>query len=214
MEQEGSLSREQDDHPLPSKRAPPTINPEDSLAWYVIVTAPRSEEKAEKALQDLGFTTYVVRETYWTRRKVHNRFFKTERQKPLIPRYLFLGFAPDNNWYSLREVGSVSGVLSSDGMPRRVAAHEVKRLADLEREGWFDERRRTSLGYTADGPPYQAGDQVRIAGESPFAGLAGLVRTASARQKVDILVSIFGRLTPTIVPISAIERIEAATSRI
>lgn len=204
MAQEISLSPERSERPLPDKPVPPVIDPEASLAWFVIVTAPRSEGRAEKALRHLHFTPYVPLKTYWERRKVHSRLIKIERQKPLIPGYLFLGFGPDNNWYNLRKVDSVVGVLSNNGAPGQISAHEIKRLADLERDGWFDERRRPRFEDTSSHPPYRTGDQVLITGGSPLSGLSGLFRSGSTRQRVKILITMFGRLTPMVLPIDKI----------
>jgi transcription antitermination factor NusG len=85
-----------------------------------------------------------------------------------------------------------------------VPGHEVKELADLKREGSFDERRRPEREHAANYPHYHTGDQVLITGENAFGGFAGCVRSDS-RQSVQILVSMFGRLTPTIISINDVK---------
>jgi transcriptional antiterminator RfaH len=201
-------NQRKDERSLTNKQVPPVIDPQASLTWYVVVVSPRMEANAEKALQDRRFTTYVPQETYWARHRMRNRVIKIERQKPLIPGYLFLGFSAANTWYSLRDVDGVTGVISSNGSPCQVPVCEVKRLADLERRGWFDERRRSELSSDATHPAYQIGDQVLITGETPLKGFTGLVRSHSTAQKVEILISILGRFTPAIIPIQNVSRVD------
>lgn len=191
--------------PLEIKHTPPVMDPE--AVWYALITAPQREDKAERELhKSPGLVTYVPRETYWTARQVQKRTLKTERQKPLIPRYVFITGAI--NWFAISRIEEVAGVMAFSGVPRQVPTRELARLAEREREGWFDERRRLALELAKTGPTYQVGDLIRITGaDNPFKSLDGLVDADSTEERVTILVSIFGRETPMVLPLSEIEMV-------
>ena len=188
------------------RREPPLIDtdPAAPIIWYGIVTAPGQENKAEEELRKLGFTCcYIPRETYWTTHRAGKRVTKRERQKPLIPRYLFLAFEPGDTWYGVKEAEGVSGVLSNHGTACPIPAKAIAKLADRERGGWFDERKRRALE-TGTEAPYAAGDQIRIIGENAFHSFPATVENCDATT-VELLVAIFGRMTPMALPIDQVE---------
>lgn len=176
-----------------------------------------TESKVEDELAKMGFTlTYVPRETYWTSRLVQNRTIKTERQKPLIPRYVFLAIGSEvAPWYEISLVQDIVGVLSIAGIPRPVPARELARIATMEKQGWFDDRKRLGLELAAGRPIFEEGDQVRITGENAFAGLEALLAADSTTDsRVNLLVSMFGRMTPIVLPMSDIELVKAKRNRL
>jgi transcriptional antiterminator NusG len=157
-----------------------------------------------------GLVTYVPHEIYWTTRTRARQTLKVERCKPLFPRYVFISGAI--NWYAIAQIEEVAGVMALAGVPRKVPTSELADLARREREGRFDERRRAVLDLAESGPLYQRGDMIRVTGaNNPFQGLDVLVDGDSNDDKVKVLVSIFGRETPMVLPLSEINMLQAVS---
>jgi transcription antitermination factor NusG len=195
-----------------SKREAPVIDPAAPVTWYAIITAPRAETKAEKGLREAGFVhIYVPRLTYWVSRTLYRHTTRYECQRALFPRYLFLGFEEVNHWYGLETIDGITGVMCNDGKACPIPAKCLAPIAEQEREGWFDERRRPLLERAA-GPILSAGDQIRITGEgNPFVSFPAIVAEDTSSDVVRIEIAIFGRLTPMVVPISDVEVTQRAT---
>ena len=100
------------------------------MAWYVVRTNIKSEEKAERNLRRAGFIVYspMARiERFNKRRKVW-----IETALRLMPRYLFVEVDGAVPWFTLRACEGVESVLGWQGMPARLNERDSKVLRDVQ----------------------------------------------------------------------------------
>ncbi|GJE77227.1 transcription termination/antitermination NusG family protein [Methylorubrum suomiense] len=161
--------------PPDERRGAPIIENEPGMGWFCIVTNPQGEFHCADGLSDAGIATYVPTETYWQRRKKGKEAYPTELQRPLLRGYVFallpLPIARQGNSGTTYELPpSWSPLFARDGwgqsklkvhhvlglhgvpvaMPLEYKNADGQRcglapLADEERLGWFDERKRPVL---------------------------------------------------------------------
>ena len=153
------------------------------LAWYVVYTNINCEMRAKRGLDALGLRTYLPLLRKWRRHA--RRRDKVERA--LFARYLFVGFDINRDaWYPIRTTHGVESILSRDGIPESVPAAAIERLMAAEAMGRFD--------LTREGAMLRPGDKVEVEG-GPFGDFVAEVATADDGKRVEILHSLFGRLT-------------------
>lgn len=192
------------------------------MAWYVVRTNIKCEDKAEKNLRLLGYGTYAPWQRFekWNRRKsVH-----IVRQVRLAPRYLFLDTGAlqvdETPWGLVRACEGVECVLGINGAPHPLSGDEVKALNMImaaEADFAFDETRagklhRREIGKTKKETTrmkYPAGTKVRI-NDGPFATFSGEVTNVTGRGMVEVITMLFGRLTPVELEPSQVEKLASA----
>lgn len=178
------------------------------MAWYVVRTNIKCEDKAERNLRAAGFVTYAPWqkfERFNTRKKVW-----LEWEMRVAPRYVFLDtgdLGRDNTpWRDVRACEGVESVLGINGLPHQLAASEVRaleRIMEAERNHVFDETRagklhRREIGKTkreTTRMKFPVGLKVRI-NEGPFATFGGEITNVNGRGHLLVMTQIFGRLTP------------------
>ena len=100
---------------------------------------------------------------------------------------MFVGFDINRDaWYPIRTTHGVESILSRDGIPESVPAAAIERLMAAEAMGRFD--------LTREGAMLRPGDKVEVEG-GPFGDFVAEVATADDGKRVEILHSLFGRLT-------------------
>lgn len=178
------------------------------MAWYVVRTNIKCEEKAERNLRRAGFSTYspMARlERFNKRRKVW-----VETELRLMPRYLFVETSGEVPWYILRACEGVEKVLGADGTPCRLHDAEEKALRDVmaaEADLLFDTTRaakirRGEIGKTKRDTVrmrFPVGTPIRIT-DGPFAQFFAQVTNVTGKGKLQALVMIFGHLSPVEIP--------------
>lgn len=192
------------------------------MAWYVVRTNIKCEDKAERNLRQLGYDTYAPWQRFekWNRRKnVH-----IVHRVRLAPRYLFLdaGAAAlhETPWGLIRACEGVECILGIDGQPHPLSDDEVtalNRIMSAEKAYAFDETRegklhRREIGKTKKETTrmkYPAGTRVRI-NDGPFVTFSGEVSNVTGRGMVEVMVKLFGRLTPVELEPAQIEKLASA----
>jgi len=178
------------------------------MAWYVVRTNIKSEDKAERNLRRAGFSTYAPMariERFNKRRKVW-----VETQLQLMPRYLFVDIEGAVPWYVLRACEGVESVLGVEGRPCRLDAKDEKALRavqEAEADLQFDSTRaakirRGEIGKTKRDTVrmrFPAGASIRIT-DGPFSQFLAQVTNVTAKGKLQALVMIFGHLSPVEIP--------------
>lgn len=178
------------------------------MAWYVVRTNIKCEEKAERNLRRAGFKTYspLARlERFNKRRKVW-----VETELRLMPRYLFVETEGVVPWYVLRACEGVESVLGAEGRPCRLHDTEEKALRDVmdaEADLQFDTTRaamikRGIIGKTKRDTvrmKFPVGASIKIT-DGPFAQFIAQVTNVTAKGKLQALVMIFGHLSPVEIP--------------
>lgn len=184
------------------------------MAWYVVRTNIKCEDKAERNLRAAGFTTYAPWQKF--ERFSHRKNVWLQWEMRLAPRYLFLE-TPDNGvpWKTIRDCEGVEHVLGVDESggsratyamrPIPLNGHQTKQLMAImaaERNFAFDETRagklhRREIGKTKKDTTrmkYPAGTKVRV-NDGPFASFNGEVTNVNGRGHLEVLISLLGRET-------------------
>lgn len=170
-------------------------------AWYVAHAKVGLEGKAEGALRGAGFEVYLPR----LKRVVRHSRRELVVQRPLFPRYIFFGFELGvRSFYAARASDGVESLVGSCGVPRTIPARIVEDLARAELAGDFDQTLPTLV---APAHAFQEGDEVLVT-EGPLLGFTARVLRAPPRERVTILLELFGRETIAAVPVSVLRQNE------
>ncbi|MCX7614714.1 MAG: transcription termination/antitermination protein NusG [Clostridiales bacterium] len=170
----------------------------DNAKWYVIHTYSGYENKVaatiEKAvenrkLHDLIHTVKVPMETV-VEIKDNSR---KEVERKLFPGYVLLKMVmTDESWHVVRNTRGVTGFVGPSSKPVP--------LTDAEVDALGVEKREISLQYSV-------GDNVKVC-DGPLDGFIGLVEDIQLdKNKVSIVVSMFGRETPVELELDQVEPI-------
>jgi transcriptional antiterminator RfaH len=178
----------------------------DGLTWFVVVCNPKCERRAQLGLRRAGYQTYLPQTKRW---KVVSRQ-KREAEGPLFPRYLFIGIRDDQDFYKLRGVDGVEGVVRDGyGIPAKIPTaedrpHPLARLLEREQAGEFDFTRLPDVG-----PQYRPGEQVRLSAGA-LTDIQGHVVSMLSKGRVEVLVEFMGRASKVRMKATELERMEAA----
>lgn len=202
--------------------SPPEIA--EGETWYAVQVGPRGERRTLESLKEAKITGYVPMETRWIEGVKLKIKQKRETQRPILPGYVFLHVPADSGlWYQLkmkhrdgRNVHGIGGVIMNAGQPCQISAKLLRQLAEEERDGWFDERRRRALEMERNpalsGPLLRAGENLKIVGGA-FATYEGRAEVDSTSDNVRALVEIFGRETLVVVPLDQVENLSRDVQR-
>ena len=115
---------------------------------------------------------------------------KIIKAKDFFPGYLLVRLELDRETkYLLENVNGVISFVGPKGHPQPLKKEEAQRfLGDFDGEG--------GAMKTVEAAPYKVGDPVKVT-DGPFMDFSGFVQEVSHdKQKLKVLVSIFGRQTP------------------
>lgn len=194
--------------------------------WYVVAMLSRQERRAAAALNRAGFGVYLPE------RKVeaqHRRTKKWQEHTELVlSGYGFVEFplVPDHEWFdrgarptwhalmscrgvlaplgTVDEAGELQPVRISSRLVERVMADQANMLLDDTREA----RRRNGVDALEEKRIEWAGAAVRVT-NGPFASFPGVVEVVDSLDKLQVLISMFGRDTPVHLDFAQVERMAA-----
>jgi transcriptional antiterminator NusG len=172
--------------------APAFVNP--NWKWYVVHTYSGYENRARQAMADrvvhegldemfgeiLMPTESVVEMKKGAKRTTTRKFF---------PGYLLVQMEmTDETWHLVKNTQKVTGFVGGSARrPTPIPEREVTRITDRMKEGVEKPKPRQD---------FEEGDQVRVT-DGPFMNFTGTVEAVRPeKQKLRVLVSIFGRATP------------------
>lgn len=197
-------------------RHAPRIEVEPGARWYCLSTVPQNEYRCLDDLASAGVLAYVPTETRWVKRRKGKDLLRTQVQSPIWRGYVFCRIAQECDWAPVyardafgRSRAGVIGVIGAHGAPVAIYAGKLGAMADEEREGWFDDRRRPSLIAGRDAKPapvVMAGEVVRIT-DGAFATYEGVAENDNDRDTVRISVDLFGQATLMTIPLDALENL-------
>lgn len=172
------------------------------LKWYVVHTYSGYENRAKQLLEErirqaklqdqfgevLIPTERVVEVKKGAKRTANRKFF---------PGYMFVQMAISGETLALvKETQKVTGFVGSSTNPPSVPEREVRRITEQIEEGVA----RPKAAQTFD-----EGANVRVI-EGPFVNFSGVVEEVRPeKQKLRVLVSIFGRATPVELDFTQVE---------
>ncbi|THB76832.1 MAG: transcription termination/antitermination protein NusG [Desulfobacteraceae bacterium] len=164
-----------------------------SRKWYVVHVYSGHEQKVKKALEEkiaasrypdkfgevLIPTENVVELVDGKRRESSRKFY---------PGYILVNMQLDNEtWHIINSTAKVTGFLGGKNKPAPISDREAASIVEKMQQGQDKPQ-----------PKYyfEPGDEVRVT-DGPFLNFNGTVEDVSPdKEKVKVLVSIFGRATP------------------
>ena len=164
---------------------------ESRFRWYIIHTYSGYEEKVKKSILERakakGLEDRIAEIVVPTREVVELKKGKrVTTQKRVFPGYVLVKMIlDDDTWYLIRRTPWVTGFVGSGKKPTPIPEEEVEEILN----------RISSKGAKAE-QEFMKGDYVKVI-DGPFENFTGVVdEVYPDKQKLRVLVSIFGRSTP------------------
>jgi transcriptional antiterminator NusG len=171
------------------------------MKWYVVQVYSGFEQKVKLSLAErvkqAGLEAefgeiLIPTETITDPTKV-----KRVSSKTFYPGYIFVQMAlTDHAWHVVRDTPKVTGFVGGS-TPQPVPSPEIRSVVQQVEEGAAKPRPRVM---------FEAGDHVRV-NDGAFANFTGTIEEVKPeKQKVRVLVSIFGRATPVELDFTQVEK--------
>ncbi len=176
-------------------KTPTNAKHADKVTLFVIRAQTRREKAVVASLAELGISGYCPLET---RLATHAR--RTRRETyALFPGYLFADFTPDDFY----PVGLIEGVMEIIGKMRStptIDPLQIDALRAAEAAGAFD---RTITHQTPE-KTFLPGQIARVI-DGPYAGWIGKVAVSKGKNRVGLLIELFGRFRTVDLPKAVLE---------
>jgi transcriptional antiterminator NusG len=177
----------------------------ENFKWYIIHAYSGFERKVRESLQS-RVAAYHLEDrvgrieipTEPTTEMRNGKKYTIDRV--FLPGYVFVEMALDNElWHVVKNTPRVTGFLQTGDQPNALSEAEVNAM--LNRADVTKEKPKLKLKFTK-------GEQVRIT-DGPFNNFNGAVDDVNEdKQTLKVMVSIFGRPTPTEVSFANVEKAE------
>jgi len=171
-------------------------------AWYAVHTYSGHENKVktniERRAESLRLKDKIGRILVPTEEETRSRNGRrTTIKRKVFPGYVLIEMdLNDQTWYLVKNTIGVTGFVSSGNKPVPLQDHEIRKLLDALESGGV---------HTT--PQWQRGEVIRVT-TGPFADFNGTIEEVNTdKQKVKVLISIFGRDTPVELDFNQIERV-------
>jgi transcriptional antiterminator NusG len=163
------------------------------LNWYIVHTYSGFEHKVkanlEGRIKTLGQEKYFGRILVPTEQVIElKRGQKRTSSRKFYPGYILVQMVLNQDtWHTVRDTAKVTGFVGGDTRPTPVPDDEAERIIQQMEEGISKPKPK----YT-----FEEGDEVRVI-DGPFNNFQGVVQEVNQeKEKLRVLISIFGRLTP------------------
>ncbi len=173
------------------------------LKWYIIHAYSGFERKVKESLESriraFGLEHKIGRIEIPTEPVTELRNGKKYTiDRVFLPGYVFVELDLDNDlWHLVKNTPRVTGFLQTGDTPNALSEAEVNSM--LNRADVVKDKPKLKV-------KFEKGEQVRIT-EGPFANFNGAVDDVNEdKQTLKVMVSIFGRPTPTEVEFSQVEK--------
>jgi transcriptional antiterminator RfaH len=143
------------------------------------------ERTAQRFLSQADFETYLP------------MIGGKNRAVPLFPAYLFVRLG-DTGWSRIDNTIGVLQLLRSGDKPAKVPDHIINEIRGREHNG---------VVRLPERPCWQPGERVRI-DKGTFLGQTGLFDGMSARERVFVLLNLFGRQTRAELPVADLQPVD------
>lgn len=172
----------------------------EAAKWYVIHTYSGYENKVaqniEKVVENRKLHDLIQEVRVPTEMVTEITDGKTkEIERKTYPGYVLVKMiVTDDSWYVVRNTRGCTGFVGPASEPTPLSEKEVKSLFGID--------------VSSVEVNFKVGDKVQISGTA-MDGFIGVVQNIDLEQRsVDVLVSMFGRETPTTLPISQVVAVE------
>jgi transcriptional antiterminator NusG len=194
-----------DEHGVEGEAAPgddQSLDAKKKMKWYVVQAYSGYENKVKASLEerirqhnmqlhfgDILIPREQVTETRGTQKRTTSRTF--------YPGYMFVQMnLTDESWHLVKDTPKVSGFVGGR-YPTAVPSPQITLVAQQVAEGAAKPKPRVV---------FEQGDHVRVV-EGAFANFTGTIEEVKPeKQKVRVLVSIFGRATPVELDYAQVEK--------
>ena len=170
-----------------------TINNKNKTrSWYLVITKPQSEIKAQANLVRQGYETYLPLVQISRRRNVKI----VKRTEALFPRYLFIHLDKEtDNWTPIRSTIGVAGLVRFGGMPAAISEKLISSLKNNENEFGLQSLEKKEL---------IQGDKVEIV-EGLFEGYKAIFQKMKSADRVSVLLDLVGKNTQVTLSMDRLE---------
>ena len=167
-------------------------NKNQSRSWYLVVTKPQSEFKAQENLLRQGYETYLPLVQTSHRRNGKN----IKRTNAFFPRYLFIHLDKEtDDWSPIRSTIGVAGMVRFGGLPAVVPENMIINLKKNENELGLQSFEKKKL---------KVGDKVEII-DGVFEGYKAIYQKMKNADRVSVLLDIVGKNTQVILSVNELE---------
>jgi len=170
--------------------------------WYAVHTYAGHENKVkttiERRAESMNLKDKVFRILIPTEQELRTRGGKKrEVQRKIFPGYILIEMVlDDQTWYLVKSTTGVTGFVSSGNKPVPLQDKEIENILAVV-EG---PRQKPKV-------QWETGQVIRV-NAGPFADFAGTIQEVNAqKEKVKVLISIFGRDTPVELDFGLIEKV-------
>ena len=188
----------------PTDPSAPPAQPAAAKQWYIIHTQTGQELKVKAALEgkiQQGLSGNLIGTVLVPTEKVTEVRAGKKRisERKFFPGYILVEMAmTDETWHLVRTTQGVTGFIGAGRRPVSLSEEEV---AEILRQ--TEERKDKPTPRVT----FQKGEGVRVI-EGPFTNFSGVIEEVNtARGKLKVLVSIFGRQTPVELEFWQVERL-------
>ena len=169
-----------------------SFNSNQNRSWYLIVTKPQSEFKAQENLSRQGYEIYLPLIQTSRRRNGKN----VKRTEAFFPRYLFISLDEEtDNWSPIRSTIGVAGMVRFGGMPAVLPDNLIVNLKNNENEFGLQSFEKKEL---------KKGDKVEIIG-GPFEGYKAIYQKIKGTERVSVLLDVVGKNTQVTLNVDELE---------
>lgn len=149
--------------------------------WIATYTTPNAEIAVRDAVRALGYP--VLLPTAMTEMRHARQVMMVDR--PVFPRYAFVGVPPGQSWYPIKAVSGVAGILSTNGEPRAVPRKAVDLLKAAVEADAFTTKAR---------PMFSEGDRVKVTvGDGEIEAFVGRINASLPAQRIEVVFKLFGK---------------------
>lgn len=173
----------------------------EAAKWYVIHTYSGYENKVAKNIEKVVENRKLHELIQEVRVPTEKVTEITDGKSKEIERKTFPGYVlikmvvTDDTWYIVRNTRGCTGFVGPASAPTPLTEEEIKRTFGVDVESKVEVN-------------FNVGDRVQISGTA-MDGSIGIVQSIDLENRtVDLLVSMFGRETPTTLPISQVVSVE------
>ena len=167
-------------------------NNTQTRSWYLVVTKPQCEFKAQENLLRQNYETYLP--LIQTSRRRNGR--SINRTEAFFPRYLFIHLDKEtDNWAPIRSTIGVAGLVRFGGLPAVVPQNMILDLKNNENEFGLQ---------STDKKVLKQGDKVEII-DGPFEGYQAIYQKMKNTERVSVLLDIVGKNTQVTLSVHELE---------
>ena len=149
------------------------------MDWYAAYTKPQAEARAAEGVARHGFEAYLP----MLKQRVRHRGKKIMVERPLFPRYIFIGFVAAPPWLEVIGIEGIVTIIGNSGKPLRIDNAIIAELRERIAAGEFERR---------PAPAVRPGMKVRIA-NGPMRDIEGVCAAVTGDTRADLFVKLLGQ---------------------